>query len=234
MTSARPSLAFPYAPPPTSGERENWYSSIDYFTVEHALSCAKGGFPCIRHNKIRDLMANLLTEVCNEVCIEPNLQPTTPDQLSGATANSQDEARLYISANGVWGGRFEKTFFDVRVFNLHAPSNRNQTPSACYRKHEREKKRAYAQRILEVEHSSFTPLVFFGHRRNGERGNLFLQTSGFNARSEVGLLIQHHTLLAEVPIDLLPYSLSHTIPARSKIFSTSCCPLPSSNRPRHY
>ena len=55
-----------------------------------------------------------------------------------------------------------------------------------------------------------------------------------NAHSEVGLLIQHHTLLAEVPIDLLPYSLSHTIPARSKIFSTSCCPLPSSNRPRHY
>ena len=75
---------------------------------------------------------------------------------------------------------------------------------------------------------------FFSHRRNGERGNLFLQTSGFHARSEVGSLILHHTLLAEVPIDLLPYSLSHTIPTRSKIFSTSCCPLPSSNRPRHH
>ena len=74
------------------------------FTVEHALSCAKGGFPSIRHNEIRDLTANLLTEVCNEVCIEPNLQPTTSDQLSGATANSQDGARLDISANGVWGG----------------------------------------------------------------------------------------------------------------------------------
>ena len=61
-----------------------------------------------------------------------------------------------------------------------------------------------------------------------------VQTYSFSARSEVGLLIQHHTLLAEVPIDLLPYSLSHTIPTRSKIFSTSCCPLPSSNRPRHY
>lgn len=74
------------------------------FTVEHALSCAKGGFPSIRHNEIRDLTANLLTEVCNEVCIEPNLQPTTSDQLSGATANSLDGARLDISANGVWGG----------------------------------------------------------------------------------------------------------------------------------
>ena len=31
--------------------------------------------------------------------------------------------------------------------------------SACYRKHERAKKRAYEQRIREVEHTSFTPLV---------------------------------------------------------------------------
>ena len=100
----------------------------------------------------------------------------------------------------------EKTFFDVRVFNPHAFSNRNQTPFACYRKHKREKKRTYAQRILEVEHSSFTPLVFSATcRRNRERSNLFLQTSWLlYARFEVGSLIQHHTLLAEMPIDLLP------------------------------
>ena len=45
-------------------------------------------------------------------------------------------------------------------FNPHAPSNKNYVPAACYRKHEREKKCAYDQRIREVEHSSFTPLVF--------------------------------------------------------------------------
>ena len=89
-------------------------------TVEHALSCSKGGFPTLRHNEIRDLTANLLTETCSEVCIEPNLQPVTPEQLSGATANTQDGARLDVSANGVWGGRHEKTYFDVRVFNPHA------------------------------------------------------------------------------------------------------------------
>ena len=58
------------------------------------------------------------------------------------------------------GGRSEKTFFDVRVFNPHAPSNKSLAPPACYRKHEREKKRAYEQRVREVEHSTFTPLVF--------------------------------------------------------------------------
>ena len=143
------------------------------FTVDHALSCAKGGFPSIRHNEIRDLTANLLTEVCSDVRIEPDLQPTSPDQLSRATANSQDGARLDISANGVWGGRFEKTFFDVRVFNPHAPSNKSLSLPACYRKHEREKKRMYEQRIREVEHSSFTPLVLSATGGMGREATCF-------------------------------------------------------------
>ncbi len=64
-----------------------------------------------------------------------------------------------IAANGFWGGRYERTFFDVRVFNPHAGSNRQTSLAACYRKHEAIKKRAYEQRVREVEHSSFTPLV---------------------------------------------------------------------------
>ena len=43
------------------------------FSVEHALSCKKGGFPAIRHNELRDFTVNLLTEVCQDVCIEPHL-----------------------------------------------------------------------------------------------------------------------------------------------------------------
>ena len=129
------------------------------FSVEHALSCAKGGFPSIRHNEIRNLTATLLTEVCHDVCIEPGLQPVSSEILTGASANRQDGARLDIAANGFWGGSYERTFFDVRVFNPHAPSNRCTPPSSCYRKHELLKKRAYEQRIREVEHASFTPLV---------------------------------------------------------------------------
>lgn len=126
------------------------------FSIEHALSCPKGGFPSIRHNEIRDLTADLLTEVCSDVCIEPDLQPVGGEVLSGSSSNTQDGARLDIAANGFWGGRFERTFFDVRVFNPHAPSNRT---SRCYRKHELEKKRQYEQRVREIEHASFTPLV---------------------------------------------------------------------------
>ena len=108
---------------------------------------------------IRDLTANLLSEVCSDVQIEPDLQPLTGEILNGATSNSQDGARLDIAANGFWGGRYQQTYFDVRVFNPHAMSNRQTSLAACYRKQEAIKKRAYEQRVREVEHSSFTPLV---------------------------------------------------------------------------
>ena len=129
--------------------------------MEHTLSCPKGGFPSIRHNEneIRDMTANLLTEVCSDVCIEPELQPITGESLTGASSNVQDGARLDIAANGFWGGRFERTYIDVRVFNPHAPSNQQSSLSSCYRRQESLKKRAYEQRVREVEHASFTPLV---------------------------------------------------------------------------
>ena len=141
--------------------------------MEHALSCPKGGFPILRHNEIRDFTASLLTEVCHDVQVEPELQPLTGESLTNATANTQDGARLDISANGVWGGRFEKTFLDVRVFNPLAPSNRHSTPSTCYMKHEREKKRAYEQRVREIEHASFTPLVLSSTGGMGREATTF-------------------------------------------------------------
>ena len=110
------------------------------FEVEHALSCAKGAFPSIRHNEIRDLTAHLLTEVVHDICTEPDLQPITNEGLTGATANLQEGARLDIVASGVWGGKFEKTVFDVRVFNPHAPSNQQGQLSNTYKCHENEKK----------------------------------------------------------------------------------------------
>ena len=128
------------------------------FSVQHALSCPKGGFPTLRHNEVRDLTANLMAEVCHDVCTEPHLQPVTGETLSGASAITADGARLDVAACGFWGGRHERAFFNVRVFNPHASSN-NQPLSTCYRKHENAKKRAYNQRIREIKHGTFTPLV---------------------------------------------------------------------------
>ncbi len=110
--------------------------------VEHAMSCVRGGFSSIRHNEIWDLTATLLTVVCNNVFTEPELQPLSQKALRGASGNCQDEARLDIAGNGFWGGKFERTYFHVRVFNPLAPSNRHTQLSSTYRKHERIKKRA--------------------------------------------------------------------------------------------
>ena len=70
------------------------------------------------------------------------------------TANTTEGARLGIAVNGFWGRRYEQSFLDVRVFNPYAPSNRNTSIEKCFKKHEQEKKQ---QRILDVEHASFTP-----------------------------------------------------------------------------
>ena len=43
---------------------------------------------------------------------------------------------------------------------LRAPSNKHSSFQACYKKHENIKKRAYDQKIREVEHGTFTPLIF--------------------------------------------------------------------------
>ena len=75
------------------------------FSVEHALSCPKGGLPSIRHNEIRDLTATLLIEVCSQVVTEPELQPVSQEEFSLSSANVQDGARLGIAMNGFWGER---------------------------------------------------------------------------------------------------------------------------------
>ena len=113
-----------------------------------------------RHNEIRDFTANVLTEVCHGVCVEPTLQELNGESLPHATTNSDDGARLDICAHGFWGDRFRRAFFDVSFFYLNAPSYHNLQLSAVYRRHENEKKRNYEATVREVEHGSFTPLVF--------------------------------------------------------------------------
>ena len=135
---------------------------------------------------IRDLTASLLTKVCHDVRVEPELQPIDGQSMSNATANTSQGARLDIAVSGFWGGRFERSFIDVRVFNPFAPSNRNLPIATCYRSHENQKKRAYEQRVREVEHGTFTPLVMFAS------GGLARQAITFYKRLADLLAIKHN------------------------------------------
>ena len=54
----------------------------------------------------------------------------------------------------------ERTFLDVRVFHPNSSSYLNSSPEQLYLQHEREKKRVYNDRVLQVEKGSFSPLIF--------------------------------------------------------------------------
>ena len=90
------------------------------------ISCPKEGFPSIRHDEVRVIGGTWMSKVCTDVCTEPTLQLITGKGLNGASAITENGARLDIAANGFWGGKFEWSFFDMRVFNLHAPSHWQQ------------------------------------------------------------------------------------------------------------
>ena len=80
--------------------------------------------------------------------------------LRYATANREDGARLDVVARDFWGQNRQRAFFDVRVFNPFVRSYSHLPLSRCYRTHEQEKRRAYDERIREVERACFSPLVF--------------------------------------------------------------------------
>ena len=87
------------------------------------------------------------------------IQPLTGEQFSYRSANVEDEARLDVVAEGFWDHR-QKPFFDVKVFNPLATTYSSTSLSQCYSRAELEKRRMYEERIREIEHGSFTPLVF--------------------------------------------------------------------------
>ena len=91
--------------------------------------------------------------------IEPQLLPTNGKSLSSGSITA-DQARLDISARLGRYGMYERAFFDVRVLNPLAPSNSNKEPSQMYTAHEAQEKRAYNDRVVQIEKGSFTPLIF--------------------------------------------------------------------------
>ena len=91
---------------------------------------------------------------------QPNLQTLLRESFNKKSTTSEDEARLDIKANGVWGTRFNKTYFDVKaIINLLAKSCPKGLKDS-YSYHEKLKKLKYETRMLEVESATFVPLIF--------------------------------------------------------------------------
>ena len=71
--------------------------------------------------------------------------------------------------------QFTCTYFDVRVLNPLASTNSRHGSAGMYRAHKQEKKRAYEQRVREMEHSSFTPLVLSATGGMGNEATTFFK-----------------------------------------------------------
>ena len=112
----------------------------------------------MRHNRVRDLEAELMREVCHDVRIEPELLPIAND-TNRTRGNIAEKARLDVSGVGVWGN-YEKTFLDIRVMHPNSPSYINKSLDQVYAHHEKEKKKNYLERVIQIEKGSFTPIVF--------------------------------------------------------------------------
>ena len=121
------------------------------------MVCQRGGFIIQRHNELHDLEAEMLRMVCNDV-EEPVLQEVTAEALNHG-ANKAPDARLFTHARGFWE-RQRSAFFDVPVCHPNADSYRDLTPKQIYQKQKKEKKRQYAERVMQIEQETFTPLVF--------------------------------------------------------------------------
>ena len=167
----------------------------DRFTVSHALSCKKGGFVAQRHDGIRNLLTSLLSKVCKNVAVEPHLLPIDNEVFDLRSTVTSHEARLDIKAGSFWS-RGETAFFDVRVTHVNSTCNQNKSTESIFMEHEKEKKRKYQQRVIDVEMGSFTPLVFGTNGGMGKECKLFPaeQPSGQTFPKERRVLCQCHIL----------------------------------------
>jgi len=88
------------------------------FSIDHSLNCSFGGFPTIQHNELRDVTANLLSQVCSNVQIKLHLQPLSGETLAHRTSNVDNQARLDISAKGFWNTSHELAFLMLEFLIL--------------------------------------------------------------------------------------------------------------------
>src|SRR5689334_11739943 len=87
--------------------------------------------------------------------VEPQLQELSGEAFEYKSANKEADARSDIKCCGFWSNK-RQAFFDVKVVSPFA----HLKPAQLFHQAERAKIREYRERIREVEHADFNPLVF--------------------------------------------------------------------------
>ena len=150
-------------------------------TLDHGLSCKRGGLVGIRHDDARDEWAHLCSIALTDsrVVIEPTIfygngshagdnnarnatttTPTHPNTIQHHSPSNTlgDEARGDVLAHGFWNcGR--GTVFDIRICDTDSRSYGNTSSSKILKRHAKEKKDKYEAACLD-RRRDFTPLVY--------------------------------------------------------------------------
>ena len=122
----------------------NYCACGEMFTVNHALSCKKGGFVAQRHDTIRDLLTSHISKEYRNVETEPLLQPLDNEVFNLQSTVTSREARLDMKAGGFWTPG-ATAFFDVRVTHVNSRSNQGKYTATFFKEQENEKKRKYTR-----------------------------------------------------------------------------------------
>ena len=93
------------------------------------------------------------------MAVEPLLQPLDGETFKVKSTATSQEAHSDVRAAGFWTRR-EDAFFDVCVFHSNTPSYRQMTFLEVCEHHQRLKQLEYEERVINVDHGSFCPLVF--------------------------------------------------------------------------
>ena len=105
----------------------------------------------------------------------PLLHPVVNKNGYLKSTNLQNDAQLDVRARGFWRDG-QNAFFDVRVTNADSTSQQTTSLKSVLRNHKMAKKREYNRRVMEVEHGSFTPLIFTTTGVMGHECSIFHKT----------------------------------------------------------
>ena len=108
------------------------------------------------------------------------------------------------------------------MFNPFAQSYRDTSLPQCYRRNEMEKRRAYDERIREIEHGSFSPLVFSTSGGMAPTANVvYKRIARVNDLVKARQALQQNHALDPVQIELLSATLCNHVPPWITLCSTS-------------
>ena len=116
--------------------------------IGHSLSCKLGEYVIMRHNHIRDTVAEIMKEVWFDVQTEPHLIPVEPSNLTLAHSNKEPNARLDISGRGIWSP-FDRSFVDIEIMHPNCPANENKSLETILLQHKKEKKILIKKELLK-------------------------------------------------------------------------------------